>query len=83
MNVNASKVLLFVSISGFTYCSWDHLFPPEKPPIAKGKTVELSAGMVTRGMVLALGSDPFGSTPLDRGNAGGEEEQAAAHRHPR
>jgi hypothetical protein len=76
MNVSASKLLLCVSLAGYTFMSWDHLFTPEKPAVAsnanKGK--DLTAGMVDRSIPLALGGDPFESVKFDRGVASSKKK---------
>src|SRR5215218_5190721 len=69
MNVSAGKLLLCVSLAGYTYVSWAHLFAPEKTPTAATKGKELSAGMVNRIIPLSLGGDPFESQKFDRGVA--------------
>ena len=73
MSVTASKVLLGLSLTAFTYCSWDHLFPSKPETAAPSKTTtgaaaqkgkELTAGVVNRTVVLKLERDPFNSVPL-------------------
>lgn len=74
MNVSASKVLLGLSITAFTWCTKDHLYTQKKQEDAPAKAATLSPAFVNRIEVLSLGRDPFESVALDR-----TEDTAAAN----
>jgi hypothetical protein len=68
MNVTARKILLGLSLTAYTWCSWDHLFTGKQDiaPAPKGK--ELTAAMINRPVVLKIETDPFHSAKLPLGD---------------